>query len=162
MLKLSRNNEMKKKFMQELTEIESFCTENNMVYQLIDDQLIIITDISYWKIDFLPDWDCFVLYHGDYIPSDVNPETYVDAEYHHQKDAKFTGCLMRFLIYIRNHDRFRYGLIRNVEKMPRRTKKQKVEYQMMKKRVENYDRAIVLQMMSAAHMLERKSLATAV
>ena len=150
---------MEEKFDNEEALISMYAYENNIEYKLIDNQLIVLTDMAYWKITYLADWDCFVLYHGNSIPDDVNPEKYVDADYHYQKDTKQSDSIMKLLTYIRLHDDFRYRMIENVESMPRRTKKQKEKYWAVKRKEKAYGRAIELQVVSAVALANSLSIA---
>ena len=147
-------NNMKDKFNFEEQWIESYAYENYLEYRLIDNKLIILSDIGYWKIIYLNAWDCFILYHGNSIPEDIDPEKYVDADYHFQKDVKFSDNIMSLLIYIKNHDDFRCKMIADVENMPRRTKKQKARYNKVKAKEVAYKKAIILQMISAAALMK--------
>lgn len=153
------NNTIKTKFQMEKENISSYAYENSLVYKLINNQLIVLTDMAYWKITYLADWDCFVLHHGNTIPDDVDPAKYEDAEYHFQKDAKQSESIMQLLIYIREHDNFRYRMIENVENMPRRTKKQRAKYQAVKQKELDYGRAIKLQMINAVALANTLSIA---
>ena len=150
---------MEEKFNNEEALISMYAYENNIEYKLIDNQLIVLTDMAYWKITYLADWDCFVLHHGNSIPDDVNPEKYVDADYHYQKDTKQSDSIMKLLTYIRLHDDFRYRMIENVESMPRRTKKQKEKYWAVKRKEKAYGRAIELQVVSAVALANSLSIA---
>ena len=146
-------DDMKSRFQAELSRIESYASENNMVYKLIGDALIVVTDIAYWKITYLPEWQSFALHHGNSIPSDVNPETYIDADYHFQRDMRNGTNIFGLMVYIMRHDKYRLSLLEKVEEMPRRTKKQKAEYKAMKQIEMNYNHAIILQMQSATKLV---------
>ena len=143
---------MQDKYEEEFEEIENYATENGLVVKLIGDKLYILSEIAYWKILYLRDWDCFILYHGNYIPTDVKINKYENASYHFQKDAKQSETIMHYLDYIRRHDNFRENMLSAVEDMPRRTRKQKNKYAKMKAKQEKYDTAIVLQLINAISM----------
>ena len=156
---LMDTNNMLSRFEQEEQWIGAYAYDNYLEYKLIDNQLIVLSDIAYWKIVYLADWECFVLYHGNSIPEDIDPEKYVDADYHFQKDVKGADNIMSLIIYIKNHDDFRCKMIANVENMPRRTKKQKAQYNKVKAKEEAYKKAIVLQMISAAALVQTQKVA---
>lgn len=156
---MDANNNIKQKFELEEQWIESYAYENYLEYRLIDNKLIVLSDMAYWKIVYLADWDTFILYHGNSIPEDVNPERYAEADYHFQKDVKGSDNIMSLLIYIKNHDDFRSKMIANVENMPRRTRKQKAQYKKIKAKEAAYEKAIVLQMISAAALVRTQRIA---
>ena len=70
------------KYRSEEINIALYAHENYIEYELVDNKLIVLTDIAYWKIIYLKDWDCFILYHGNVIPDDIVPGKYVEADYH--------------------------------------------------------------------------------
>ncbi len=150
---MTENKSMKSIFEEEYEYIERYADENGLIFKLIDDKLYVLSDIAYWKIVYLKDWDDFVLYHGNTMPTDLNILRYEDAEYHFQKDAKESDTIMQFMIYIRRHDNFRADLLDNVDSMPRRTRKQKNKYAKMKKREEAYYNARILQLINAISMV---------
>ena len=127
--------------------------------KLIDDKLYVLTDIAYWKIVYLKDWNDFVLFHGNTIPTDLNIQRYEDADYHFQKDAKQSDTIMKYMVYIKKHDDYRAEMIENVENMPRRTRKQKNRYQKMKRKEEAYNTARVLQLVNAVGMARELNIA---
>ena len=92
------NKSMKSIFEDEYMYIERYASENGLIFKLIDDKLYVLTDIAYWKIVYLKEWNGFVLYHGNSIPTDLNILRYEDAEYHFQKDAKQSDTIMKFII----------------------------------------------------------------
>jgi hypothetical protein len=151
--------DMLTKVAEESLEISAYAFENGLQYEIIGNCMIVLSDMSYWKITYLKDWDSFALHHGNYIPNDVNPENYLYADYHYQKDVKPTDSIMSLLVYIRNHDDFRFRVIENVETLPRRTKKQKARYQALKQREKAYNKALILQMISAAALMQTSSIA---
>ena len=151
--------EIKEKLTLEEPWIGPYAYDNYMDYELIDNKLIVLSDIAYWKIVYLPDWDSFVLYHGNGSPEDIDPASYVDADYHFQKDVKPSDTIMNLLIYIKNHDEFRSRMIANVEAMPRRTKKQKKEYSKVKAKEAEYNKAIIMQMIRATAVVKASRIA---
>lgn len=134
--------------LEELLEVDEYAAENGMIYQTIGNRTIVLTDMAYWKILYLPDWQSYILYHGNDIPDDANPENYLDMDYHQQKDMKPTDDLMEIFTYIHLHDDFRFRMIENIESMPRRTRKQKEMYRIMKRKENIYTKAVIHQMMS--------------
>ena len=149
MVVISKSEKIKRAFGDELTAVETYANENGMIYRMVDNQLIVLTEIAYWRIVYLPDWRSFVLYHGNTIPNDIDPANYVDAEYHFQKDVKPTESLYDLLVYIRLHDDFKLSQLGTVDEMPRRTKKQKKRYNKMKQKEKRLEEALILQMISA-------------
>lgn len=145
----SKKLTMKEKFELEENEIGLYAYDNFLEYKLIGNKLIVVTDIGYWRIEYLQGWDCFVLYHGNSIPNDVNPEKYVDADYHFQKSARQHKKILTCLMYIKDHEDYRCHVIEDVEDMPRRTKKQKKIYNKVKQKEHEYKTALALQMISA-------------
>ena len=143
---------MQDKYEEDFEEIETYATENGLVVKMIGDKLYVLSEIAYWKIIYLREWDSFYLYHGNYIPTDIHIERYENASYHSQKDAKQTDSLMYYMDYIRRHDDFRESMLSSVEEMPRRTRKQKNKYAKMKAKQERYNTAIVLQLINAISM----------
>ena len=156
---MNESKTMMKKFRDEYIFIEGYAMENGLIFKLIGDKLYVVSDIAYWKIAYLREWDEFALYHGNTMPTDLNVLKYEDADYHFQKDAKLSRSIMRLMIYIRRHDDYRAHLIENVENMPRRTKKQKNKYAAMKRREERYNTARVLQLINAVGMASERRLA---
>ena len=156
---MNDNNSMQSRFEEEYLKIERYASENGMIFKLIDDKLYVLTDIAYWKIVYLKEWNGFVLYHGNSIPTDLNILRYEDADYHFQKDAKQSETIMKYMVYIKRHDDFRADLIANVENMPRRTKKQKTKYEKMKKKEKAYNTARVLQLVNAVGMAREMNIA---
>ena len=156
---MNDNNTMQSRYEDEYLKIERYATENGLIFKLIDDKLYVLTDIAYWKIVYLKDWNGFVLYHGNTIPTDLNILRYEDADYHFQKDAKQSDTIMKYMVYIKRHDDFRAELIENVENMPRRTKKQKNRYEKMKKKEKAYNTARVLQLVNAVGMATEMNIA---
>ena len=156
---MNDNNTMHSRYEDEYLKIERYATENGLIVKLIDDKLYVLTDIAYWKIVYLKDWNGFVLYHGNTIPTDLNILRYEDADYHFQKDAKQSDTIMKYMVYIKRHDDFRAELIENVENMPRRTKKQKNRYEKMKKKEKAYNTARVLQLVNAVGMATEMNIA---
>ena len=142
-------NSMKEKYALEETALKLYALDNYMEQKLIGDQIIITTDIAYWRIIYLPDWNQFALYHGNSIPKDIDPEKYVDADYHYQKHLRLPGNIMSLFIYITNHDDYRCKMIQQVESMPRRTKKQRLRYNRVKQKQKEYKEAITMQMIRA-------------
>ena len=140
---------IQEKLNKEENRIALYTGLNFLRYKLIGDKLIVVNDIAYWKIVYLQQWDCFALYHGNSIPSDINPENYADADYHFQRDAKFSPSILGLLIYIKRHDDFRCRMIEEVEAMPRRTKKQRIKYNRVKQKQQEYKKAISMQMIHA-------------
>ncbi|SNU08156.1 hypothetical protein SAMN06297422_11593 [Lachnospiraceae bacterium] len=143
---------MQDKYKKEFEEIENYATENGLIVKVIEDKLYVLSEIAYWKILYLRDWDCFILFHGNYIPTDLDIDKYENASYHFQKDAKQSETIMHYLDYIRKHDDYRENLLGTVEDMPRRTRKQKNRYAKMKANQERYNTAIVLQLINAISM----------
>lgn len=137
------------KYRSEEINIALYAHENYIEYELVDNKLIVLTDIAYWKIIYLKDWDCFILYHGNVIPDDIVPGKYVEADYHFQRDARFSKTIMGLLVYIKKHDDFRCRVIEQVESMPRRTKKQRARYNRVKQKQAEYKRAVTMQMIKA-------------
>lgn len=82
----------------------------------------------------------------------MNPEKYVDAEYHFQKSARQSESIIKMFKYIRSHDDYIYMVIDNVESMPRRTKKQKNEYEKIKEKELAFAKAIEIQIVRAVEM----------
>ena len=156
---MNDNNTMQSRYEDEYLKIERYATENGLIFKLIDDKLYVLTDIAYWKIVYLKDWNGFVLYHGNTIPTDLNILRYEDADYHFQKDAKQSDTIMKYMVYIKRHDDFRADLIENVENMPRRTKKQKNRYEKMKRKEKAYNTARVLQLVNAVGMATEMNIA---
>lgn len=156
---MNDNNSMQSRYEDEYLKIERYASENGLIFKLIDDKLYVLTDIAYWKIVYLKEWNGFVLYHGNSIPTDLNILRYEDADYHFQKDAKQSDTIMKYMIYIKRHDDFRADLIENVENMPRKTKKQKKKYDKMKKKEKAYNTARVLQLVNAVGMAREMNIA---
>ena len=156
---MNDNNTMQSRYEDEYLKIERYATENGLIIKLIDDKLYVLTDIAYWKIVYLKDWNGFVLYHGNTIPTDLNILRYKDADYHFQKDAKQSDTIMKYMVYIKRHDDFRAELIENVENMPRKTKKQKNRYEKMKRKEKAYNTARVLQLVNAVGMATEMNIA---
>ena len=156
---MNDNNTMQSRYEDEYLNIERYATENGLIFKLIDDKLYVLTDIAYWKIVYLKDWNGFVLYHGNTIPTDLNILRYKDADYHFQKDVKQSDTIMKYMVYIKRHDDFRAELIENVENMPRRTKKQKNRYEKMKRKEKAYNTARVLQLVNAVGMATEMNIA---
>ena len=156
---MDTKSNMNEKYEIEEQLIKAYAYDNHMEYKLIDNKLIVLSDIAYWKIFYLADWDTFILYHGNSIPEDIDPGKYVDADYHFQKDAKWAADIMSLLIYIKKHDDFRCNMIANVDNMPRRTKKQKAQYNKVKAQEAAYKKAIVLQMIRAAVLVKMQKAA---
>ena len=156
---MNDNNTMQSRYEDEYLKIERYATENGLIFKLIDDKLYVLTDIAYWKIVYLKDWNGFVLYHGNTIPTDLNILRYEDADYHFQKDAKQSDTIIKYMVYIKRHDDFRAELIENVENMPRRTKKQKNRYEKMKRKEKAYNTARVLQLVNAVGMATEMNIA---
>ncbi len=150
---------MEDKFRNEEMSIGSYSYDNELEYKLINDELIVLSDMAYWRIKYLPDWDSFALYHGNSVPKDLIPENYIDADYHFQKDAKLSKSIMRHLIYIRQHDNYRYRVIANVEQMPRKTKKQKAKYLAVKSKEKAYTKALASQLLSAVSLINSVKIA---
>ena len=140
---------IQEKFNNEESEIALFAEDTFLRYKLIGDKLIVVNDIAYWKIVYLPGWNCFALYHGNRMPSDIDPEKYVDADYHYQRDAKYYKNIYSLFVYIKGHDDFRCRMIEEVEAMPRRTKKQRIRYNRVKQKQQEYKKAISMQMIHA-------------
>ena len=140
---------MKDKFELEENSLRAYAAINYMQIKLIDNLIYVVTDVGYWRITYLQKWDCFVVHHGNYIPKDVDPEKYVDADYHFQKNIRFVKKLMNILVYIKDHDDFRFHVMENVESMPRRTKKQRLRYNRVKQKQQEYKEAITMQMIRA-------------
>jgi hypothetical protein len=143
------SNTMTSKYEVEEHEICIYAYDNYLEYKLIDDKLYVVTDMGYWKITYLPDWDLFALYHGNTIPSDIDPEKYTDADYHFQRDFGLSKNILSLIIYLKRHDDFRCRLIEQVESMPRRTKKQRARYNRVKQKQQEYKRAVSMQMIKA-------------
>ena len=156
---MNDNNTMQSRYEDEYLKIERYAAENGLIFKLIEDKLYVLTDIAYWKIVYLKDWNGFVLYHGNTIPTDLNILRYEDADYHFQKDAKQSDTIMKYMVYIKRHDDFRAELIENVENMPRRTKKQKNRYEKMKRKEKAYNTARVLQLVNAVGMATEMNIA---
>jgi len=125
------------KYDQETKEIDNFIGDAHIKHRLIGNNLIILTEIGYWKIIYSNDCNAFVLYHGNFFPDDENPERYITSEYHLQEDAGQSQTLMKFIKYIKAHDDFRTRQLSNIEKVPRKTNKQKKQYKKLKKK-QNY------------------------
>lgn len=141
-------NSMKYKYTSEKRLIDKFCKDNNLIYRMDGDAMLVQSEIASWKIQYNRKWEQFVLYHGNRCPDDALLPRMRKNQYHSQKDAKPSKTIMKYLMYIRKHDDFRSNQIDNVEKMPKKTKKQRAEYQKMKKKEKTYKTARVLQIMS--------------
>ncbi len=146
---MDKNITIEDKYNIEKTDIDIYTYENYLEYDVIDSKIIVVSDIAYWKIVYLQDWDCFALYHGNSIPSDIVPGIFSDADYHFQRDARFSKTIMGFLVYIKGHDDFRCRMIEQVESMPRRTKKQRSKYNRVKQKQAEYRKAVTMQMIKA-------------
>ena len=142
-------NNMQQYYDTERLTISSYAEANGLVYKRIDNDIYVLSDIAYWRITYLKEWDSFVLYHGNTVPTDLNISRYREADYHYQKDVKPTISIMNMMVYIKRHDDFRADQIRNVEAMSRRTKKDKAKYAKMKQKQQAYNNAKVIQLINA-------------
>ncbi len=137
------------KYAREIKGIDNFIGDSNIKHKLIGKNIIILTKIGYWKINYSSDCSAFVLYHGNYFPDDENPERYITSEYHLQEDAGHSQTLMKFIKYIKGHDDFRMKQLSNIDKFPRKTNKQKKQYRKLKKKQNYLIMANTLRLISA-------------
>ena len=136
------------KYYREIKGINSFIGDANIKHKLIGKDLIILTEIGYWKISYSSECNAYVLYHGNYYPDDENPERYTTSEYHLQEDAGQSQAIMKFIKYIKGHDIFRQRQLDNIENLSKKTQKQKKMYKKLRKKRTYYMAANTLRLIS--------------
>ena len=153
-------NTMKFKYNSEKMVIDHYCKGNNLIYRFDGDTLLVQSEIGAWKILYNRNWEQFLLYHANRIPNDMDLKLLPSNGYHAQKDAKPSKSIMRFMIYIREHDNFRKGQLENIEDDYRNKKCSEKNYKKLKKKAKTYRVARVLQLMSVIEQDEEMRLAS--
>ncbi len=138
----------------EIKGIDNFIGDANIKHMLIGDDLIILTEVGYWKINYSSEHTAFVLYHGNFYPDDENPERYITSEFHLQEDAGHSQTLMKFIKYIKSHDDFRLRQLNNIDNYPRKTLKEKKQYKRIKKKYDYFIMANTLRLISAKQKIK--------
>ena len=109
--------------------IDKFINENNLKMYIDDDSMFIDNTFSCWKITVASNGNGLVLFHG-------NTESYEQLKVkdghiiHNYHLQKYRGAkdIMNMLKYIIEHDKWKADHIDSYKSLPRRTKKQKKEY----------------------------------
>ena len=143
------------KFKSEKHVIDKYCEDNNLIYRVDDELLLVQSEIASWLIKYDDKNEEFILFHGNRCPEDVELKKLLSKDYHRQKSAKTSKTLMGFLIYIKDHDNYRNNIIENVENMPKNTKRQRAEYHKAKKKERTYKIARVLQLINSMEQKDK-------
>ena len=115
------NSKTIKAYRIDLTQFCRYCEENNYQYQLEKDNLLIQTDISFWKVLYLPYRGKFILLHGNHRPNSSEIHPYSDHMYHRQKDVPMKETLGEYLTYIRRHDQAKKDFHNKLDNLAGRT-----------------------------------------
>ena len=108
-------------FKAQADKLSRYCEENNYQYQLEKDNLLIQTDISFWKVLYLPYRGKFILLHGNHRPNSSEIHPYSDHMYHRQKDVPMKETLGEYLTYIRRHDQAKKDFHNKLDNLAGRT-----------------------------------------
>lgn len=92
-------------FKAQADKLTCYCEQNDYQYMIGQKELLIQTDISYWKVVYLPRRESFILFHGNKKPNSQEIHPYEEYMYHRQKDVPMKNTLEEYLSYIRSHDR---------------------------------------------------------
>lgn len=118
-----------KYYIQDQKKIDKFLRDNHLKMYIDDDSMYIDNDYSCWKITIIPNGYELILYHG-------NTEAYNKLKIkdghiqHHYHLQKYRGKLeiLAMLEYIIDHDKWKAEHMDSYKDLPRRTKKQRKEY----------------------------------
>ena len=108
-------------------------------YDPVDDALCVKTNVGFWKVlwsESSLEWRLFHMNHAGWKGFDANKpaKELMRGSFHRQEDMKTSRSLTRILEYIIRHDKDYYWVkIHGVDKLPRKTKKQKKYYKRVKK-----------------------------
>ena len=91
-------------FKAQAEKLSRYCRDNEYQYQIGQKELLIQTDVSYWKVLYLPQRETFILFHGNKKPDSKELQMYEEYMYHRQKDVPMKNTLDEYLSYIRSHD----------------------------------------------------------
>lgn len=111
-----------------------------VIYDPVDNALCVKTKVGFWKIlwsDSSQDWRLFHMNHGGWGGFDASKpaKELMRGSFHRQGDVKSNTSLNKLLSYIIRHDRDYYWVkVNGVEKLPRKTNKQKKYYKQAKQR----------------------------
>ena len=125
---------LENKLKNEMSQIDELIENTNVEYDLIGDNIIILTEIGYWKLHYKCDKGMFVLYHGNNYPEYSDFKDYLMASYHVQLDVYRYDSIYNYFSYIKEHDEFRLNQIKHVDEMPQNCEKELNKYRMMKRK----------------------------
>ena len=118
-----------KYYKEDQEEIDKFIKEHHIDMYIEDDSMFIENSYYCWKITVVPDGYGLILYHGNTEAYDKLKvkNGHIIHNYHLQKyHGKYT--ILHMLQYIVEHDNWRADNMNSYKSMPRRTKKQRREY----------------------------------
>ncbi len=120
----------------ELRNIESFSRQHNLDVDLRYGKIYVRTDVGCWKIVYKRSIQRFILLHRNFVNGRISLEEADNAPFHRQGDMAEARSIMKYLKYIKNHDKFKQNMPADYRQMPRNTKRQKAYYQSAKRRAE--------------------------
>ena len=148
-----RCNRMSYHYNAEFNGIKSYCNDNGLSFKMENDELLVQTDMGFWRIKYYPDTRYFRLYHGNFKPKSAEIRAYRWKDYHFQKDIPHARRLMEYITYIKKHDDYRRMGEDNFKALPQDSKKQKMYYRRAVNRKKREDRNRVNRLFA---MLERE------
>lgn len=116
-------------------EIDNFLKLNGLKMYIEDDAMYIDNTFSSWKIIVSPSGYNIILYHANtehYNKLKISNGHFIH-EYHLQKYRGIPD-IIHMLQYIVDHDNWKINSLDDYKKMPKRTKRQKREYELAKKK----------------------------
>ncbi len=117
----------------EEADVGIYGDQHNLDVDLVEDEIIIRTDVGCWKILYKKDRQKFVLLHRNYAKGRVPLEDVNKAPFHYQKDFRSCGSIIPFVKYIKAHDEYKANPVASRD-MPQRTERQKSYYRSAKRR----------------------------
>lgn len=120
----------------EKEQIESYAEQFNIDVDLKDKKIYIRTDVGCWKILYKIGKQRFILLHRNYVNGRISLEDAEKAPFHRQGDMPESGSIMKYLKYIKEHDKFKQNAPKDYRDLPQSTKRQKLYYKTAKKREE--------------------------
>lgn len=128
-------DEMKFLYRLEECDLEYFAEKNNLDIELVNNEIIIRTDVGCWKIIYKKSKQKFMLLHRNYVNGRITLDEINDVPYHPQRDFLFSISIMKFVKYINAHDEFKSSEV-DYRTMPRSTERQRTYYRSAKRREE--------------------------
>lgn len=122
----------------EKEKIERYAEQFKLDIDLRDRKIYVRTDVGCWKIIYKIRNQRFILLHRNYVNGRINLEDAEKALFHRQGDIPEAGSIMKYLQYIKEHDKFKQNAPKDYRKLPRDTARQRRYYRTAKRRAEKY------------------------